>query len=77
MKEFTLLKDDRIEDGKRVNAWGRMDDAVRGGVDNGVLFVIVEDWPGKLDASPRLPTKLNAPVSTILREAMIVSISHS
>jgi hypothetical protein len=35
---------------------------VRGGVDSGVLLVIVEDWPGKLDPSPRLPTKLNAPV---------------
>lgn len=72
-----MLKDDRIDDGKKVKDWGRMDDAVRGGVDSGVLFVLVDDCPEKPEPSPRSPIKLKAPVSTIFREAIIVSMSQS
>ena len=43
MMELTLLKDDMIDEGKNVNAWGKIEDAVRGGVDSGVLLVLVDD----------------------------------
>ena len=75
--ELTLLKDENNEDGRMVNDWGKMEDAVRGGVDSGVLFVIVDALPPRFHVDPKLPMKLNAPVSTILRDAMMVSMSQS
>ena len=72
---MTLLMEEIREDGKIVKAFGRMEVEVRGGVDNGVLLELVDELLLKLD--PRVPKKLNAPVSTIFREAMMVSMSQS
>ena len=73
-KELTLLKEDIRDEGKIVNAFGRIEVEVRGGVDSGVLLALVELL---LRLDPRVPKKLNAPVSTIFREAIIVSMSQS
>jgi hypothetical protein len=55
-----------------------MEDAVRGGVDSGVLLVLVDGAEKeKLDPKLKSPIKLKAPVSTILRDAIMVSINHS
>src|SRR5436190_2364828 len=72
--EFTLLREEMI-DGNKVNDCGRMDDDNQAGFKGGVLSVF-EDGLLVAKAAKLFPN-LNVPVSTKLRDTMIMSMSHS
>ena len=74
--EFTPLKDAKKDDGNKVNDLGRMDEYDRGGVETGVLFVLADAIELERVALKVFP-KLKPPVSTMFRDAIMVSISHS
>jgi hypothetical protein len=74
--ELTSLKEAKIEDGNKVNDFGRIDEYDRGGVETGVLFVLADAVELEREALNVFP-KLKPPVSTMFREAIMVSINHS
>lgn len=75
-REFTSLSEAKTDEGNRVNDLGRIDEYDRGGVETGVLLVLA-DAKVLDNVELKVFPKPNPPVSTIFREAIIVSINQS